>query len=98
MGGWLPCSPPSQLLPRSLPVVERNRIEFGRALTKVLQISICFKDFQSITINERKEDTENKKSSNLYDQPQSGPQRHKDRCVTHSQDDHTCEVSHSPLR
>ena len=26
------------------------------------------------------------------------PQRHKDRCVTHSQDNYSCEVCHSPLR
>jgi hypothetical protein len=75
MGGWLPGSPPLQPLPRSLPVVgrndKRNRGEFGGALTRVLQISVCFKGFQSITINERKEDTKTmKKSPDLYDQPQ----------------------------
>ena len=63
MGGWLPDSPPLHPLTRSFPVVGRetgeNRNEFRRALTlaRVLHISICFKGFQSININENKEDT-----------------------------------------
>ena len=53
---------------------EENCNEFRGALTRVLQISICFKGFQSITINEHKEDTKNnEKSPNLYDQSQLGP-------------------------